>query len=182
MTWTDWYKTMTEQMADLLTGADVNGNAIPGLLVGGHSVVKDLTLSLDTSAYADGDVLAATQELASAIRLAGGSGVVQSLVVVDKDDQGQAMDVYLLDSNVSIGTENAAVSVADADAAKILGKIAVGSGDYYDMGGVRVASLANLSVIVEVASGTSLYVAVVSRGTGTYTASGVVLRFGILQD
>ena len=182
MSWTDWYKTMTEQLADLLMGADVSGNPIPGLLVGGHSVVKDLTLSLSTDQYADGDVLADTQELASAIRLAGGSGVVQSLVVVDKDDQGQALDVYLLDSNVSIGTENSAVGISDANAAKVLGKIAVAAADFYDMGGVRVASLANLSVVVEVSSGTSLYVAVVSRGTGTYTASGVVLRFGILQD
>ncbi len=182
MTWTDWYKTMTEQLADLLTGADVNGTPIPGLLVGGHSVVKDLTLSLDTSAYADGDVLADTQELASAIRLAGGSAVIQSMVVIDKDDQGQAMDVWVLDSNATLGTENSAVSISDANAAKILGKIAVGSGDYHDMGGVRVASLANLSLVVEVSSGTSLYVGVVSRGTGTYTASGVVLRFGILQD
>ncbi|UCC76454.1 MAG: hypothetical protein JSW37_13260 [Anaerolineales bacterium] len=182
MAWTDWYKTVTEQMADLLNGAGVDGTEVPGLPVGGHSVVKDLTLSLDTDAYADGDVLADTQELAAAIRVAGGSGVVQSLVVVDKDDQGQAMDVYLLDSSGSLGTENSAVAVSDANAAKILGKIAVGSGDYYDMGGVRVASLANLSLVVEVSSGTSLYVGVVSRGAGTYTASGVVLRFGILQD
>jgi hypothetical protein len=37
--------------------------------------------------------------------------------------------------------------------------------------------------VVEAGSGsTSLYVAAISRGTGTYTASGITLKIGILQD
>ena len=38
----------------------------------GESSVLDVTLSLDTNAYSDGDVLAATQEIANAVRVPGG--------------------------------------------------------------------------------------------------------------
>ena len=153
--------------------------------VGGVTKVIDVTLSLDTAVYADGDVLADTQEVARAVRAGPRSGLLQSVVVVDKDDQGAAMDLYVLDSNVSLGTENSGVSISDANAAKILGKVAIAAGDYYDMGGVRVAAGSNqrnLAIPVAVTSGTSLYLGAVSRGTGTYTASGVVVRLGFLQD
>lgn len=151
--------------------------------VGGNSVVVDLTLSLDTSAYADGDVLAEVQELASALRVAGGSGIIHSLTVVDKDDQAQAMDVVFFDNtSASLGTENSAVSISDDDADGILGIVEVLSGDYVDLVNSQVVSKTGLNIVVEVASGTSLGIGVISRGTGTYTASGIVLRVGILQD
>lgn len=154
-----------------------------GTEVVGNSVVKDVTLSLDTSAYAAGDVLAATQEITTAMREFGGTGIWTSLMVIDKDDQGKSMKVYLFESTVTFGTENAAVSISDADAAKLLGIADVSS--YEDLGGVQVAYLkmSDLGFVVQSASdSTSLFVAVESEGTGTYTASGVVLRLGFLRD
>lgn len=150
--------------------------------VSGHAAVLEITLTLDTNIYADGDVLADTQEIASALRVSDGLGRLRSLVVIDQDDQGVDMDIYLLDGNVSLGSENSAVSIADADALKILARVAVAAGDYYDLGGVRVAVKSGLDAILKAASGTNkLYVAAVSRGTGTYTANGVKLRIGIEQ-
>lgn len=148
--------------------------------VSGHAAILEVTLSLDTNIYADGDVLADTQEIASALRVSDGLARLRSLVVIDQDDQGVDMDIYLLDGNVSFGTENNAVSIADADALKILARVVIAAADYYDLGGVRVAVKSGLDAILKAASGTDkLYVAAVSRGTGTYTASGVKLRIGI---
>lgn len=150
--------------------------------VSGHAAVLEVILSLDTNVYADGDVLADTQEIASAFRINDGLGRLRSLVVIDQDDQGVDMDIYLLDGNVSFGAKNAAVSITGANALKILAKIAIAAADYYDLGGVRVAVKSGLDTILKAASGTDkLYVAVVSRGAGTYTASGVKLRLGIEQ-
>ena len=101
--------------------------------------------------------------------------------VVDADDQKQDLDVLLLHSGVSIGTENAAVSVSDADAAEILGVVSFVAADYLDLGGVAVAAKQGLNVALSSGSA-STYVAVVSGGTGTYTASGITLRLGIIQD
>ena len=144
--------------------------------------VLALTPTLDTAIYADGDVLFDTVAIANAAN----SGVefmqVVTINVLDEDDQGAAFDLLFLDSNVSIGTVNAAVSVTDANARSILGRVSVASGDYYDLGGCRIATV-RLSgpLALKVAAGaTTLYVAGVSRGTGTYTASGMKLKIGIL--
>ncbi len=167
-----------DSTADSSTGLSTGD----GLKVVTASTVIDLTLSLDTGAYADGDVLAATQELTNAVRASGGTGVIQSIGLIDDDDQGQALDIVILDSNVSIGTENAAVSIADGDADNILGIVQVTASDYIDLVNSQWAQAVFDAIVVSPASGTSLWIAAISRGTGTYTASGVTIRFGILLD
>jgi hypothetical protein len=192
MAWNDWYLTLPEGMACLLYGEAEDGTAVPGCpvaasenhvgAVGGHCVIKEVTLSLDTNVYADGDVLADTQEVASALRTTAGSGVIQSVVVLDKDDQGEALDLVFLKSNVSIGTENSAVSVTDANADEILGVVEVAATDWVDLVNSQIATMANLSIVLDGPTGTSIWVAAISRGAGTYTASGITLKIGILQD
>lgn len=151
--------------------------------VGGNTAVVGVTFSLDTSAYADGDVLADSQVLAACLRTDDGTGVLQTITLNDKDDQGIAMDIVILDANVSIGTENAAVSITDANADNILAVISVESTDWVDFVGCKVATIKNLSIPVSAVSGTDdLYVALVTRGTPTHTASGITARFGFLQD
>lgn len=158
-------------------------NALP---VRGPGVrYTDVTLTLDTSAYASGDVLADTQIVNSPFRGNDLGGVLVSLTVIDKDDQKAAFDVYFLDQNVTMGTENAAPSISDTNATAIMGPpIAIGTGDYKDLGGVSIAGVDNIGKALRPASGTDdFYVAVVNgTGTPTYTVNGVVLRFGILPD
>lgn len=148
-----------------------------------QTVVRSLVMSLDTSAYANGDVIAATQELPDAVKMLDGGAMIESLTVIDKDDNGQVFDVWIMDSNVAMGTENSAPNISDANAAYILGKIPVAAADYVDLGGAKVASLRNVGLPIKPADGTSsIYVAIVNgTGTPTYTAAGLVLRFGIVQ-
>lgn len=152
--------------------------------VGGHTATVSLTFSLDTSAYASGDVLADTQELASALRVADGTGILQSIVLNDKSDQGVAMNIVFLSANRALGTENGAPSISDADADDVLGIIPIAAADWVDLGGCRVATLRNIGLPIKAASGTtSLYVGLVnSTGTPTFAASGITARIGILQD
>lgn len=141
--------------------------------------IVPVTLSLDTNIYASGDVLADTQEIANCMRSLGGRAIVKSIVVNDKDDQGQALDIVFLKTNVSLGTENAAVSISDTNADQMLGFISIGTDDFIDIGGCRVATRRALDLIVESAAGSSsLFVGAISRGTGTYTASGITLLIG----
>jgi len=152
--------------------------------VGGNSKIIDVTFSLDTSAYASGDVLADTQILAACMRADDETGVLHSLTLVDKDDQGVAMKVLIFDANVSLGTENSAPSISDANAASIIGIIDIVAGDWVDLGGVRVCNLRNLGIVIQPATGTDdVYVALLNgTGTPTFTASGIVGRFGFLRD
>lgn len=140
-----------------------------------------VTLSLDTSAYATGDVLAATQEIADVVPSVGDATALHSLVILDKDDQGQGLDIVFLDANVPLGTENAAPSITDANAAHVLGIVSVAAADFVDLGGCRVATLSGIGLVLQPAADSrSVYVAAISRGTGTYTAAGIDLRLGFI--
>lgn len=146
--------------------------------------VKTVTLSLDTSAYTAADVLADTQVITDAVRHPGGSCKLISLTVLDKDDQtAAAMDLYFLDSNVSLGTENGAIAITDADAASILGVVPIASGDFKDLINSKLACIKNIGLLLKAASASSdLYIAAVTAGTPTQTASGIVVRLCLEQN
>jgi hypothetical protein len=141
-----------------------------------------VTLSLDTSAYTSGDLIADAQEVASVFLTSGGQAELVSVLVVDEDDQKAAIDIYLTSSSSSWGTENSAPTITDAVARSIQAHIPIANADYKDLGGVSVAQprvAQNVGVICEGSASTSLYIAVVSNGsTPTYTASGVKVILG----
>ena len=163
--------------------------------------VVDATPTLDTSAHADGDYMDTVKvsdafleipNLESTEFQSGAhTGVLLSLSVIDKDDQGQAFDCHFFASEPTVtSAKNAAFNMTDAnlESAGYLGKVSIESGDYYNMANNQVASKANLGLAIKntiAKAGTdfdAVWCVLVSRGTGTYTASGLVLRFGILQD
>ena len=147
------------------------------------TIYKEVTLTLDTNQYAGNDVLADTQEVADVFPQ-NTVGTWQSLTVLDKDDQGVAIDVILLKTEVSIGTENSAVSITDANADEILCSINVATGDYVDMIGCQFANKAKIGHVVTTdTTSNSLWVAAVTRGgTPTYTASGITIKLGFTVD
>ena len=150
---------------------------------GSAGTLLEVTLSLDTSAYADGDVMADTQTVTSAFRVAAGRAILQSVTVIDEDDVGQTFDIIFLDTSNSLGTENAAPNISDANARTILGRVRVESSEYIDLGGVKIANKNGVGLFLKgAAASTSLYVGTIIRGAGTYTASGVRLRLGLLWD
>lgn len=141
-----------------------------------------VTLSLDTNAYTAGDVLAATQEITGFEADGGTQAYLQSLVVIDADDQKAAVDIYLLSANVALGTENAAPNISDADAAHVLGMVSVAAADYKDLGGVSVATKTGIGLTVtQTAGAPGLWIAAVTQGTPTHSASGVKIRLGFVR-
>ena len=148
------------------------------------SRIVDVTLSLDTSgAYASGDVLAETQVVLNAMRIINGNGLLNSVVVIDEDDQNSPLDLVFFSANVSLGTENAAASITDANARNILGIVRVNAWDWVDLGGVDIATITGLTLGLQAASGTpDLYIAAITRGAPTHTASGIRLRLNIITD
>lgn len=171
-------------LAELVTGLDQDGNtsAIQIAARSGQWVeVFDLTLALDAgNIYASGDVLAIPVELANVGLVAGAGGVIIGVHAIDEDDQGQNFDVVFLNANQSLGTINLAVSITDAAARALLGYVEIDT--WKDLGGVREAQETNLGLGFEcAAASTSIWVGAISRGTGTYTASGIRLKIAVLQ-
>ena len=150
---------------------------------GRKQTITAITFSLDTNIYADGDVLADSQILAVCLRVNDGTGIILDAIFNDEDDTGIAFDVLILDANVSLGTENSAPNISDANARNILGRFNVLASDFYDLGGVKVAHIRDVNIGVKGVSGADdLYIALISRGAGTYSASGITARFKILCD
>ena len=140
-----------------------------------------VTLSLDTSIYASGDLLADTQEIAAALLDSGGTAKLVAMRVADEDAQGAAFDVYLTSVVTSFGTENSAPNISDANLRNVQHVIPVDTGDYRTVSGTKFADFSELDLPV-VAVATSMYVAVVNgTGTPTYTASGVRITFWFAQ-
>lgn len=159
------------------------GEAVIGKALG-YTAQRTFTFSLDTSAYASGDLLADTQQIDAFFRVSDGTGVIQSLTLYDQDDQGVAMTVYFHSTSSSMGTENSAPSINDANSLGILGWVDIATTDWKDLGGVRVACIKNIGLPVKAVSGTDdLYISAVnSTGTPTFTASGVKGSIGVLLD
>lgn len=155
----------------------------PAVVIGETEIIP-VTLSLDTSSYADNDVLAAPQEVQNVARIPGGVVTIGSLVLLDEDDQGVDIDVLFLDADGSIGSENAAVGPTDAVARTILGHVSVTSADYTDLGNSQMATKRGLGLPIKAAAGTtSIWIAAVVRsGTPTFTASGIRLKLGVYRD
>lgn len=150
---------------------------------GGKTKTVDVTFSLDTNVYASGDVLADSQILEGCLRKVDLTGVLSGFTLLDEDDQGLALDVVILSANVSLGTENAAVSLTDAAARHILGIVSVAETDWVDLVNSKLATKLNVNLpVLPVAQTTDLYVGLIARGTPTHTASGIRGRFHFFQD
>lgn len=153
------------------------------LLVAQHSAdVKDVTLVVDTSILASGDVMVVPQEITGVFRQSAGRIKLDSIVVLDEDAQGTAVDLVFSNANLTLGTLNAAISISDADARKITGHVAVAAADFKSYINSQIAVKTGIGLILEAAAGsTSLWVSAVCRsGTPTYTAAGIRLKLGFV--
>ncbi len=135
----------------------------------------------DTSILADNDVIFDTIVATGCSRLEGMACTLETLQIIDKDDQGTALDLVFLNALISVGTVNSGPSISDANAILgIIGRVSIAAADFYDMGGFKVAQLKNIGLILKpTALIKDLYVAgIVRSGTPTYTASGLHITMG----
>lgn len=142
-----------------------------------------VTLTCDTGILADNDVIADTQEVANAFN-SDGFALLQSLILIDEDDQKQDVDILFFSGSGTLGTENSGASISDANTREYLGKVSILIADYLDLGGAAVAQAVNCGLILKAINNSmpSLYVAAVCRsGTPTYTAAGIKLRLGLIK-
>ena len=116
------------------------------------------------------------------MRVNNGIGWLNSLTLIDQDDLGIAMDVFILEDSTSMGTEGSAISLVDASGLKILGVVSIAASDYIDCIAFQTVTKSNLGMAVASVGGTTnLYAAIVTRGSAQYSASGLHIRFGFIR-
>lgn len=153
--------------------------------------IKRVTLVLDTSAYAQNDVMAITAEITNAVPDLM-SAILTSIRLVDKEKANRALQLWFLDANTSIGTLNAGESASDAASDDVLTIVSFAATDYIELANFSLATKSlidtgmGIMLIPAKTAGTarnsSLYIAAkYTDATGdTYAATDIVLKIGLM--
>ena len=165
-----------------LTDAELRADPI---LVGAPDIVVTVTPTLDIAgAYAGGDLLFDSAEVANAVRENGYAAILESVTVLDKADQGVAFTLLIANANTDFGTPNSAPDPDDTEAETVLGWVPIATSDYVDLGLSKVACVRNIGLMLQAgAATTSLWIAAIN-GTGTPTygaATDLVIKLGFLR-
>lgn len=148
-----------------------------------NRIVVTVTPTLDTSIYAAGDTLFDVTDCGAISLIAGAPVTLESITLLDEDDQTAAeIDLVFFDTTTTFGTLNAAPSISDANARKIVGWVKLAATDFLDVGGSKVASKTAINLVCQTAAAdTHLYMAAMTQGTPTQTASGIKVKLGFTQ-
>jgi len=143
----------------------------------------EITLSVDSAVYADGDVLAEVQEIPHAFRDIGGQMTLISVTLIDPDAQAGALDLVFFREKVTLGTENGAISITDKDALKFLHGVVIAAADYLTLTNSQVVSIGNINKVLNAHHNSdSLWIGAISRDTKTYAGKIIPVRLGVLWD
>jgi hypothetical protein len=158
-------------------------NPVP---VGQAVELIQVTPTLDTSAYASGDLICDVTTITGAASLSGGYCELVSVTIVDQDDQtASAYTIYVTNLSTSWGTFNTAPAPADATALGIQAIIQIAAADWQDLVAFKVAQPVATPFtpkICKTSGSANLYMTIVNgAGTPTFTASGIKVTFGFRQ-
>lgn len=152
--------------------------------VGGAGVDIANTLVVTAALYATGNAVAGKQSLLNAGRVAGGSGMVQSVRLTFK--AGTILtpfDVFLFndDPATSTFTDKTAAVMHANDVQKIAGVVHLS--DVTQVGAFSVFTANGLAIPFKLPLTTTLYAGIIVRGAPTFSAVGdAALLVGIIQN
>jgi hypothetical protein len=162
------------------TGSQLNA-AVTGNVGGKTTVIKDAT-AVTASGYSAGNAVGGKRTLTGALTSVG-TGILESIIVLDRADQKAALDIFIFDADPTAATiTDKAAFVFSTDDLKVIAHVSVAASDYVTVNSKAVAHETSLGIALK-ASGTTLWAAVVTSGTPTFAATtDVQITFGILQD
>ena len=153
---------------------------------GGKSTVVSVVPVLTVHAtYVTGDYVgtsAAPMTFANAARVAGGTGIVTSCMLIDYALQSVAGELWLFDTSVTAPTDSAAWTLSDADMANCIGIIPFST--YYASAANSVSfGISTIPIVFKCGSALrELYGCFVTRGAPAYASRDLTFRLSVMQD
>ena len=147
------------------------------------TAVIEVAPTVDTNAYASGDLIGGKLTLSNATAYTVYSGIISNVVIIDKDKEALDIDVVFFDTNptATTFTDNAAFTPNDTDLLNIICTVSITTDVAFADNGMSYAN--NVNCPFKTPGTNTIYAALVARGAGTYTSSSdLLLRVGILQD
>jgi hypothetical protein len=148
------------------------------------TIRASVTPTIDAVAYTSGDVIGGLQTISNAARITGGSGVIQSICVLDRSQaQRASIDILFFDRSVTVAANNAAVAMSDTDMANCLGVVSIGPYNTAWPGTPLNSFSTALNVgLPYVCNGTDLFAVAVVRAAPTYAVGDLTFIYTLLQD
>lgn len=166
-----------------VTLVDAAGTAITSL--GALAYVSSIPVMTVGGSYVTGDYIGTTttpQAFANAVGTAGGKGVVQSIVISDKNTNAAvALELWLFSATFVAPTDSAAWAISDAEALTCVGVIPLTTDRWMASGNNKIYSDGNIGLVITCAA-TSLFYALVARGSPTLISGDLQITLGILQS
>ncbi len=151
--------------------------------VGGESIAISQTPTVTAGAYSANDVVGGLLTFANAGRVASGSGVIKSVVILDDAGQDAATELWLFDRTFTPIADNGAWDPSQADLRFLIAVISTADGSWFAAGTESAARVEVSQSYNLAAAGTSLFGQLVTRGTPTYSATDdVTVIVQLLQD
>lgn len=155
-----------------------------------------VTPTLDTNAYAQGDVLFTATEIPNAVLGNGGCSILVAMYVLDLSDNSDDVVMVFTEGNTALGTINATANISDADilANNVIGTMMLDSSEadtasnidtskiHQVMGAGAGGESAHHTMLLQAAAGsTSVYVQgiITSATTPTFANGDIQLIFHI---
>lgn len=163
----------------------IGGSAARGLQVDPRLKVVRIAVTPTISsspAYTAKDAIGGLMTFSNAVRASGGTCMIQSLQVVDKDNtpQDAIIDLVLFDRTLTAPTDNAIFAPTDAEAATCVGIIPITIWSDFSVNSIAFVNNIGLEVVL---NGTDLFAVAVARSTPTYSGTtDLVFTLTIAQD
>jgi hypothetical protein len=162
---------LTDGTAD--STAVIPGDATSGLWVnvksqGGISISQTPTIT--AGAYSAKDCVGGLLTFANATRVTGGSAVLNTVLIIDNDDEKAGLELWLFNANPTVAADNAAMTFSDANMLKFIGMVPIPTADYGSLANNGAATVRGVGLEFASAS-TSIYGQLKCTGTPTYTAT-----------
>jgi hypothetical protein len=165
-----------------LSDTNVGSTVLNTVSVVGLTSIQTVTPYITNAAYTDGDAMSYVFSLDCA-RAAGKAVQLQSIAVIDADDEGMACELMLFEAAPTVAEPGEAWATSDADMLNCGIYVSIGSSDYTDLGGNRIANISAINKSITPDSGTTVYGVLRARGTSTYTATNdLTLKLVFYQD
>jgi hypothetical protein len=174
--------TMTPAASELHLG-EVGGST--------RQVAPDALVVSVSPAYSVGDVVGGKLKFSGVFRTGGpGTGILQSLFLLDLRNQKPALELLLFNADPVAGTytDNAACPsflTNKADGLKMIRSISVATSDWVTKGSVATCDLSPGGRVLQAAAGVDLWGLLLVGGTSTPTfgaTDDLVCRLGVLRD
>ncbi len=159
-----------------------------GNSVSNYAII-DVTPTLNTNEFADGDALFNYTEIPNAVKGSGGCSELINVTVNSKKASSTPMEIMFQTNAQSLEAANAAMNITAAEgaAAGFLGWVDIPDDGGLDMGNFIINMPVNetgakpkLPFLLQAADGsTSVYFSAIIGGTVTYAASDLTFRFHI---